>query len=361
MYFIHPQLKLSDLKRVNLPQKLAGYFPGQKFAFTDMGRSAFKVVIEQLKLQNSEIIMPAYICDVLYPILKHYNIKPIFIDTDLKTFQLKTEDIARNISLQTKAILVCHTYGLSADIERIKEITGNIPIIEDGAHYFGGQYRGNIAFYSLYKQFPALRGGLLVCPAGWQVKLPKTSASFREVISFLNYFPFFAFLFKKVGRSFGNLADQMVRKEKMSEPAGLNIISQNLFASSLISFERSLENRKKIARLFQIELKKLGFSVQEGEENVFCFLSALVPSDLREKRDMIVEHMRRYNVFCTRIWHTPIVLNKEVQKEYGLDSKNFPQTVEIAQRVINFPLQSHYQEKDVKKMIKALTKTLKSI
>jgi dTDP-4-amino-4,6-dideoxygalactose transaminase len=82
---------------------------------------------------------------------------------------------------------------------------------------------------------------------------------------------------------------------------------------------------------------------------------------LKEKRDRIVEEMRRYNVFCTRIWHTPIVLNKYVQEEYKLNLGDFPQTVEIAQRVINFPLQSRYQEKDIKKMIKALEKTLKSI
>jgi hypothetical protein len=202
---------------------------------------------------------------------------------------------------------------------------------------------------------------LLVCPKDWRVNLPKTSANFREFISFLNYFPFFAFLFKKFGRSFGALADQMVRKEKMSEPAGLNPVSRKLFAYSLLSFEQSLANRQKLARLFQTELKKLGFSVQEGENNVFCYFSALVPENLKEKRDEIVERMRKYNVFCTRIWHTPIILNKEAQKEYQLNLNDFPQTTAIARRVVNFPLQSHYKEKDIQKIVKALKQVLNSL
>ena len=98
-----------------------------------------------------------------------------------------------------------------------------------------------------------------------------------------------------------------------------------------------------------------------SENNVFCYLSALVPESLREKRDKIVQKLRKYRVFCTRIWHTPIILNKEAQKEYQINLAEFPQTIEAAQRVINFPLQNHYTEKDMKKIIAAIQKTLNQI
>jgi len=101
---------------------------------------------------------------------------------------------------------------------------------------------------------------------------------------------------------------------------------------------------------FQAELKKLGFEVQETENNVFCYLSASVPVNLKEKRDKIVEELRKYRVFCTRIWHTPVVLSEE-----------FSNTMEAAKRVINFPLQNHYTEKDIKKMVTAIKKTIDQI
>ena len=75
MYFVHPQIKSGRKAGTQLPQKLSSYFPGKQCVFTDMGRSALKVIIEKLNLQNSEILLPAYICDIFPPILKNYNIK----------------------------------------------------------------------------------------------------------------------------------------------------------------------------------------------------------------------------------------------------------------------------------------------
>lgn len=352
MYFVHPQIRLDKLRKTNLQQKLAGVFPQKQIVFTDMGRSAFKIVVEKLGLANSEILMPAYICDIFRPILEKYNIKPVFLDIDLRTFEVRPEEIERKITPQTRAIFICHTYGRVFDVASIKKF--GLPIIEDCAHAFGSGagLLGDVSFFSLYKQFPALRGGMLVCPKDWQINLPRTSFNFRDFISLLNCFPLFAFLFKKFGSKFGGeIAAKMVRKEKLPEPAGLNKLSLALFSYSLDNFEKTLPHRIELAKFFQKELQNLGFSVQDGIKNVFCYLSALTPEALAEKRDKIVEELRKHGVFCTRIWHTPVVMDKE----------NFPFTYEASRRVINLPLQNHYQEKDVKKMIKAIKKVLQKV
>lgn len=388
MFFVHPQIKFNNLDKVilslvkpidleNLIQRLSIYFPEKQFIFTDMGRSAFRVIIEKLNLQNSEILLPAYICDIFYPTFKQYNIKPFFLDIDLRTFHLKVDEIKQKITPKTKAILVCHTYGLPFDIKKLKSIilnisnNSNILIIEDCAHSFGidtGNL-GDVAFFSLYKQFPSLRGGMLVCPPEWKAELPKTSFDFRDFISLLNCFSIFASLFKRFG---GKIAPKMIRGEKFLEPTGINRISLNLFSYFLEDFEKSIENRKKLALFFQEELKKLGFEVQESKDpaqhrtgsgagNVFCYLSALVPESLREKRDIIVQKLKKYGVFCTRIWHTPIVLNKEVQKEYQINLTEFPNTIEAAKRIVNFPLQNYYSKEDITKIIIAIKETMKNL
>lgn len=346
MYFVHPQIKLGRLRKANLEEKLASYFPGKQLVFTDMGRSAFKAIVEKLNLAGSEIIMPAYICDIFSPILEKYNIKPVFADIDLATFHIKIEEIEKKITPQTKAIFVCHTYGLPFDVSRVQQL--GLPVIEDLAHAFGIKPKSEFAFYSLYKQFPALRGGLLVCPKGWQIDLPKTSVNFRDILSLLNCFSAFAFFFKKFGK---DIAPRMVRKEKSPEPAGLNKLSLALFSYSLDDFEKSLPYRIELAKFFQQELKKLGFGVQDGEGNVFCYLSALAPKNLEGKRDRIVEELRNNGVFCTRIWHTPIALNKD----------EFPNTFEASKRIINFPLQNHYKKQDVDRMVRALKRVLEKI
>lgn len=377
MYFVHPQLKLNKIfkaklsliKPANLKKltdKLSFYFPKKQFIFTDMGRSAFRVIVEKLHLQDSEILFPAYICDIFYPIFRRYNIRPVFLDIDLKTFHIKTDEIFKKITPKTKAILICHTYGLPFDVDALRsDLRGrgsDLVIIEDCAHSFFAKKQdictgnfGDVSFFSLYKQFPSLRGGMLVCPEDWRVVLPKTFFNLRDFISFLNYFWPPAVFFKKFG---SEIAPRMLRKEKLQKPGGINSASLNLFQDFFEDAEKSLENRKKIAAFLQEELKKMSFEVQESENNVFCCLSALVPSSLAEKRDEIVKKLKKYRVFCTRIWHAPIILNLEVQKELGLDLAEFPNTVAAAKRIINFPLQNHYSQKDAQKIVNLVQKAL---
>ncbi|MFH1423475.1 MAG: DegT/DnrJ/EryC1/StrS family aminotransferase [Candidatus Nealsonbacteria bacterium] len=374
MYFVHPQIKLNKVIKAGLSlmepislgriaTRLSPFLPEKQFIFTDMGRTAFRLIIEKMNLRNSEMLLPAYICDIFHPILKEYNIKPIFLDIDLKTFHIQPSEIKQKISVNTRAILVCHTYGLPLNVGAIREAVGqNATIIEDCAHSFFTQKRGvyagnagDISFFSLYKQFPALRGGMLACPKEWDVKLLKTYFNFRDFISFLNYFWPFAFFFKKFG---SEVAIKIPRKEKRQELGGINRASLSLFSDFFGDARDSLTNRKKLAELFQEELKGLGFEAQESAENVFCYLSVLVPKAMRDQRDKIVQELKKHRVFCTRIWHAPIILNEDVQKEYQINPADFPNTVEAAGRIINFPLQNHYTEKDIRKMVEAVKKVI---
>lgn len=344
-------------------------FPQKEIIFTDMGRTAFKLIVEEMKLENSQMLFPAYICDIFFPILKKYNISPVFLDIQKETFHIKFEDIKKKITPKTKSILVCHTYGLSADIQKIKQFTGDqLLIIEDCAHSFGakygstispqdGIYTGNLgeaALFSLYKQFPCLRGGMAVLQKKPETSLLKTRFNLRDILSLLNSFGIFAFLFKKFG---GKIAPKIQKEEKL-EIGKINNVSLNLFLNHLKDFKENLKKRIELAFFFQGELRKLGFEVQESKDNIFSLLSVLVPKNLN--RDKFVKKLRKYGIFCTRIWHAPIILNPEVQKEYNLNLDEFPNTVDVAKRIINFPLQNHYSKKDIKKTIKLVADILLS-
>lgn len=372
MYFVHPQIKVNteNSKRIissfwkgrnkqTLP-RIKSMFPEKGVFFTDMGRSAFKLIIEKFNLQNSQMLLPAYTCDIFLPIFKKYNISPIFLDIDSKTFNIELEEIKRKITSQTKSILVCHTYGLPIDIQKIKKITYNhLLIIEDCAHTFGlklnEKYLGNsgdVSFFSLYKQFPTSRGGMLICPPDWQISLKKTSFGFRDFISFLNYFSLFSFLFKKFG---SNVAPKIMRKEKKETPSQLNRVSFNLFSSFSKDFEQEeLKKRVNLALFFQQELEKLGFETQDSKNNIFTLFSALVPESLSNQRDKFVKRLRKKGIFCTRIWKDPIILNLRAQKKYNIDIKDFPNTINASERIINFPLQNYYTKKDIKKIINVI-------
>ncbi|OIO46248.1 MAG: hypothetical protein AUJ25_00360 [Parcubacteria group bacterium CG1_02_37_13] len=358
-YFVHPQFKF-NLKNILLikwaflaplnkkvKKEIEKMFP-QRFAyFTDMGRSAFKIILDELNLKNCQIIMPSFICDIFLPILKAYHLSPIFIETNEKTFNFKENEIEQKITPQTKAILVSHTFGLACNLEKITQIAQrhNLKIIEDCSHSFGGEYQGkalglfgDASFFSLYKLFPCLRGGMVILKKPLSQPLKKTKFTLRDCFSLLNSFSFFSFIFKTF---FQEQAKKHLRAEKSKTPATLNRVSFNLFAFNFknkANLIKILEKRKKTALELKGALEGLGFLCQPQENNSFTFLSCLCPIGL--SRDRLVLSLRKKGIFTTRIWKNPIKTQPDL-----------PLTLEISQRIINFPLQSFFQTKDTQRVI----------
>jgi len=344
MYFTHPQFKKFNLKpffakysESELREKLAKFFPNFHIIFTDSGRSAFQIAIKELGLGNSEILIPAYICDIFLPIFKKYNIKPIYLDIDFNTFHLKISEIEEKITPQTKSILICHTYGLPVKIDKILEISQkyNLKIIEDCAHIFPSKISGDCAFLSFSKLCPTIDGGMLVSRKNPDnLLLNKFSSQASNFIKFLRLFPCLAELSERFRRSEKTLATK-----EFSSPRQPSKQSLRIFNWYLDNFNKQIKKRIDLAKYFQQELKKLGFEIQEAQDNNFTYLSALVPKNL--DRNKLFIKLRKKHIFCSRIWRNPIF-------------PNLPNTSEIARRVINFPLQNWFTKKDINKIISGI-------
>jgi len=365
MYFVHPQIKISleNIRKIFLSffkkedfEKLKEFFPKKEIIFTDMGRTAFRLILKEFDLKGKEILMPAFICDIFLSILQEYHLRPIFVDVEKETFNLSLKKIKEKLTPNTKAILLSHTFGLPLNINEIrKEISKDILIIEDCAHAFFAKTEdgpcgnlGDCAFFSLYKQFPTARGGLALLPKR-KIILPKTKFSARDFLSFLNHFSFFAFLFKSFGKK---IAPRVQRKEKEKEIALLNNFSLKIFFSFFDDFEKRIEKRKEIALELKKRLEKFDFQFQETKNHIFTFFSFLTPPKIN--RDDFVKFLWKKRIFATRIWKEPIVLNSLCQKIYAILPENFPNTLEISKRIVNLPLQDFYQEKDVRNIVNAI-------
>lgn len=72
-----------------------------------------------------------------------YNLAtPIFADCDENSLNLDLSDVAGRISRRTKAIIAVHFAGRPVDMDGLRRIAGNIPVIEDAAHACGASYKG---------------------------------------------------------------------------------------------------------------------------------------------------------------------------------------------------------------------------
>ena len=106
---------------------------------------------------------------------------PILGNIDPTTLNMDLDDLERKITPKTKAIMLVHWGGYPNDLNKLKEIQqrarnrfGFQPaIIEDGAHSFGSEYKGNrignhgnltMFSFQAIKHITSIDGGLLLSP-----------------------------------------------------------------------------------------------------------------------------------------------------------------------------------------------------
>lgn len=178
-----------------LEEDLKNYLNTDKLLTLNSGTSGLHLAIHLLRRskqlpgvfnwpginEGDEILATALTCTASnWPILANgFRIK--WVDVDPRTLNMDLDDLERKISHKTKAIIAVHWGGYPIDLDRLKriqnkafELFGFKPaIIEDAAHAFGSEYKGqklgnhgNIVMYSLQaiKHITAIDGGILVLP-----------------------------------------------------------------------------------------------------------------------------------------------------------------------------------------------------
>ena len=94
--------------------------------------------------KGDEIIIP----NLTYPATANAVMlaggKPVLVDVDKKNLLINEINLLQKITKKTKAIMVVHQFGHSADMDPIMKIARkyNLRVIEDNAESIGGKYKG---------------------------------------------------------------------------------------------------------------------------------------------------------------------------------------------------------------------------
>jgi perosamine synthetase len=111
------------------------------------GTTALEIALQAIKLKpGSEVILPSFaIISTVGAVIKS-GAMPIFVDSNLRNWNMKVEDIEAKITKKTRVILAVHTYGLAVDMDVILDLGRkyNLIVIEDAAEAHGLFYNGRI-------------------------------------------------------------------------------------------------------------------------------------------------------------------------------------------------------------------------
>jgi dTDP-4-amino-4,6-dideoxygalactose transaminase len=122
---------------------------------------------------GDEVIVSPWTMSASATAILHWNAIPVFADIDIDTYNLSPDSILKNISPQTKAIMVVDIFGQSADMDVIMEIAKKhkLKVISDTAQapgaLYGDKYAGtcaDVGGFSLnyHKHIHTGEGGILV-------------------------------------------------------------------------------------------------------------------------------------------------------------------------------------------------------
>lgn len=96
---------------------------------------------------GDEVIVPEITWVATAAPICYVGASPVFADIDEKTWCISPESIRRLITPRTRAIMTVDLYGLTPDMDAIRQIAEEhgLPIIEDAAQAVGSRYRGQRA------------------------------------------------------------------------------------------------------------------------------------------------------------------------------------------------------------------------
>lgn len=92
---------------------------------------------------GDEVVLPPYTFVATFNVITNSYALPVFVDSDLETFQIDPRKIAAAITSNTKLLMPVHIGGSPADLDAINAVgkAHNVPVIEDACQAVLAEFR----------------------------------------------------------------------------------------------------------------------------------------------------------------------------------------------------------------------------
>lgn len=141
-------------------KEFADYCGAQYCVGVGNGLDALMLVLKALDIgQGDEVIVPSNTFIATALAVTYSGAEPVFVEPDIRTFNIDPTLIEEKITERTRAIMPVHLYGQACDMDPIMQIASQykLRVIEDSAQAHGALYRnqrvgtfGDAAGFSFY-------------------------------------------------------------------------------------------------------------------------------------------------------------------------------------------------------------------
>lgn len=370
-----PWIALNRNPQDQLKNSLSKYLGQDYIHLFDSGRTALYFLLQAIDIQpEDEIIMQAFTCSVVPASIMWTGAVPIFVDID-KTLNLDPDKLIKNITPKTKAVIIQHTFGTPANIEKIAAICKKhkLILIEDCAHGLGNSYKGKklgsfgqISFYSFGrdKVISGIWGGAISTnnETIYQNLNKLTSQLPRHPLSWIYKQLFYIPAMYKIIHTYGFLKLGKVMHHYFRRWHLLSdaITPAEKKAKKPLFFYQSLPSP--ICLLILSQLKKIDSIIQHRQHLAHVYSKALKtkfdPSCSYIRYSIEVNDpnsLRRFaaskNIFLGD-WYSTVIAPKDIDPTiFKYKLKSCPQAEKLTQKIVNLPTNPNLSQVDASKVI----------
>jgi perosamine synthetase len=304
---------------------------------------------------GDEVITPAFSFIASANCILYVGAKPVFVDCDPRSLNVRAEDVKKLITPRTKAVIGVEVFGNPTGMDDLAKLCNRleIPLIEDACEGLGGRLRktpiglfGRVSVFGFYpnKQITTGEGGMIVTDDGRIAELCRSMRNQGRGVSSGgggggSTEPF--------GPGLGN----WLMHERLGYNFRLSELNAALGVAQMRRLDEIIEARQRVASSYARRLlSHRDLIVPTVEPDVFMswFVYVVRLSDqyTADDRDSIIAGLRRHDIGASN-YFPPIPMMPFYRKQFGFQPGDFPMAESVSQRTIALPFHNRLSEREI--------------
>lgn len=325
---------------------------GIKYAVAvNSGTSGLHLAIRALGItENDEVITSPFSFIASANCILYEKAIPVFVDVEEETYNIDPKKIETKITSKTKALLIPHIFGKSANMTEIMAIARKyrLAVIEDACESILATHCGkntgvfgDISVFAFYpnKQMTTGEGGIIITNSEDFYKYCKSAAN--------------------QGRSDDK---QWLSHDKLGYNYRMDEMSAALGLSQLTKIDFLISKRQELARIYSAELATLSGVKIMNSDHLNEHSWFVYPIRVNERiRDQLIKKLFEKEVQSKAYFSPCIHLQPFYQQEYRYQEGDFPTAERLSKETLILPLYPGLSEKEIILIRRALADSLKEL
>jgi dTDP-4-amino-4,6-dideoxygalactose transaminase len=292
--------------------------------------------------EGSEVIVPAntYIATILS--ILHNQLRPVFVEPDIKTYNIDPTKIEERITTNTRAIMIVNLYGKSCDMDEILKIANkyDLKVIEDCAQSHGAKFKGKntgtFGHCNAFSFYPTKNLGALGDAGAVTTDDPEIAEKIYKL------------------RNYGSRIKY--HNDLIGYNSRLDEIQAGFLSIKMKYLDKINSHKRKLAKIYNENLKD-GFIKPNSHSDYFDVYH--IYAVRHERRDALREYLLKKEI-KTEI-HYPVAPHNQVaikkliaQGKFVIDVGGYPISEEIHNTELSLPISYFHTEEDVYRVIEVM-------